>query len=562
MRELVSNLRRLGRILHVVGRHLLAQWWHDRRWRADPRRPALGGPERLRVALEEIGGTFIKLGQMLALQPDILPLEYCNALFKLLDRVEPFPYPEVERIVVEDLGRPPEEIFDCFETASFAAASIGQVHRATLGGRLLAVKVQRPTVESDFAGDIRLMTMAVRSIRRLRVTPLDWLVEPLSEFIAWTREELDYRIEARYMDRLRRNAADNRAERVPEVFWELTTRRVLVAEFLDGLPVLDHVRALEHRDEMTPRRLAALGFEPNAFGRNIIDNFLGDAFRHGIFHADLHPANLMILPDNVVGYLDFGITGVLSMHSRRNLVALTLAYTRGDLDGMCEAFFRVSTYESPSSPRRFRLLLGRLGDSWYEVTDGRRRLRKNFTMVMLDMLRLSRASGVWPERDVVKYIRSAIAIDGLISRFAPAFDVGSYLEQVCARHLEQAGLESALSSDHLLDWSLAGLHLLRDGPLRGGQALDRLLGGGVTARARLEPPAGTATAALRVRAMRQSGFVLAAGVLAALPLGSAEPGLNPFGAALLLLCAGLAALLDTVRRLARAGADEKEVLHA
>jgi ubiquinone biosynthesis protein len=139
VRELVSNLRRLGRILHVVGRHLLAGWWQEgRRWGGGPRRPALGGPERLRVALEEIGGTFIKLGQMLALQPDILPLEYCNALFKLLDRVEPFPYSEVERIVVEDLGRPPEEIFDSFETASFAAASIGQVRLATLGGRRLA----------------------------------------------------------------------------------------------------------------------------------------------------------------------------------------------------------------------------------------------------------------------------------------------------------------------------------------------------------------------------------------------------------------------------------------
>lgn len=561
MRELRSNLRRLGRILRIGGRHLLAAWWERRRWPNPPRRP-IGGPERLRLALEEIGGTFIKLGQMLALQPDILPLAYCNALFKLLDRVEPFGYADVERIVVEDLGRRPEEVFDSFDRASFAAASIGQVHHATLGGRRLAVKVQRPTVETDFAGDIRLMTAMVLWIRRLRLAPLHWLVEPLSEFVAWTREELDYRIEARYMDRLRRNSADNPAEHVPEVLWDLTARRVLVLEYLDGMPVLEHVRALERGDELTPRRLAALRFEPNAYARNIIDNFLGDAFRHGIFHADLHPANLMILPDNVVGYLDFGITGVLSMHSRRSLVGLTLAYTRGDLDGMCEAFFRVSTFGRRSSPRRFRRILGRYAETWYEVTGGQRRLKKNFTLVMLDMLRLSRAADVWPERDVIKYIRSAIALDGLIYRFAPSFDVGRYLEEVCARHLQVAGLESSLSSDHLLGWSLANLNLLRDGPLRGAQGVDRLLAGGLTAHARIEPPPGAAMAALRVRALRQSAFVAAAGCVAALPLGAPEPGLNLFSAALLLLFAGLAALLDTSRRLLRAGADEKEILHA
>lgn len=561
----VENLRRLTRIVRVALAHLVAHHVGQRlvASRLAPLRrlggrlpdPSLSPPERLRTALEEIGGTFIKLGQMLALQPDILSLEYCNALFKLLDRVEPFPYDDVRRIVVEEIGRPPDEAFDRFDAVPLAAASIGQVHVAELDGRRWAVKVQRPSVERDFAGDIRLMVFTLGLIRTFRLRRLEWLLEPLNEFVAWTREELDYRIEARYMERLGRHAVDNPRELVPEVMWELTTRRLLVAELLEGTPILTHLRAMETGDEVTARRLAASGFHPDTFARNIIDNFLGDAFLHGIFHADLHPANLMILPDNVVGYLDFGITGVLSPYSRRHLVAMTLAYTRADLDGMAEAFFRVSTFDADSRPQEFRAGLERLAETWYERRRGARQLKKNFTLVMLDMLRLSRATGVWPERDVIKYIRSSIAIDGLIHRFAPGFDVGRYLERVCSRHLQVAGLEQALSRDQLLDFSLSSVNLARDGALRGGAAMDRLLRGGLTARARIEPPPRRPAALLRARALRQAAFVLGSGALASLPLGVPEPGLNPFSVAVVLLAAGLVALARTARRLLRVSAD-------
>src|SRR5262249_22994494 len=172
---------------------------------------------RLRTLIEDLGGTFIKFGQMLALQPDVLPIEYCNALFDLLDRIEPFEMDQVERIFIEEFGRPPSAIFDSFDSEPIATASIGQVHLAYLGGRKLAVKVQRPTVQTDFAGDIRLMTGSIRLIKRMRLKSLYWLVEPTSEFIAWTDEELDYRREARYMVQHRRNTRHNPTECVPEV---------------------------------------------------------------------------------------------------------------------------------------------------------------------------------------------------------------------------------------------------------------------------------------------------------------------------------------------------------
>lgn len=436
-------------------------------------RDPVPGPVRLRNVFEELGGSFIKFGQMLALQPDILSFEYCNALFDLMDRVSPLPFKEVARVFEEALGYKPEEAFDWIDPEPLATASIGQVHVAWLNGRKLAVKIQRPSVTKDFAGDIRLMSGAIRLIRALRLRALHWMIEPMSEFVAWTKEELDYRYEARYMARLRQNASDNPHERVPAVLEKFTTRRTLVMEFLSGVTVLSYLRALEEGNQSVIDALSAGGFDSHQVASSIIDNFLGDVFQHGLFHADLHPANLMILPGNIVGYVDFGITGTISDYSRQALVGLTLAYTSGDLDGMCAAFFRVSSMDSGSSSIRFHQGLLRDALSWYEREGREVHLRKNFTLVMLDMLRLSRETGVWPERDVIKYIRSAIAIDGLITRFAPTFDVGNHLRTTCDRYLKLNLRRRLFSMINLIGWTAATGQLIRDGGVRALEALGR-----------------------------------------------------------------------------------------
>lgn len=552
MRLFMANLRRLAWIGRVAAGHLLAHWLGPRleRWPWLARRlpPAgLSGPERLRALLENLGGTFIKLGQMLALQPDIVSLEVCNALSNLLDRVAPFPYEAVERIFLQELGKPPSEMFDQFDAEPIATASIGQVHVAYLDGRKFAVKVQRPSVDVDFSGDIRLMGSALWLIRHLRLRPLYWAIEPLTEFIVWTAEELDYRTEARYMEQLRINSRDNPAERVPEVLWTYTSRRTLVTEFFDGTTLLGYLRARDTGDEMTLRRLEMAGFEPNQFARNIIDNFLGDAFLHGMFHADLHPANLMILPDNVVGYVDFGITGVLSHYSRRHLVGLTLAYTSGDIGAMCSAFFKVAVLGADSDPEGFRAGMERLADTWYDLQGRERRLRKNFTLVMLDMLRLSRATRIWPEQDVVKYIRSSIAIDGLITRFAPGFDVGRYLAASCGRHLREEIWRRLFSYDRMAEWSTAAGSLAQDGGGRALQVLDRMASRErpVESIAPAGRPAGDGAA---LQAFRFASVALGLSVLITVTGERVALGVNLFTAEILIAAAALAMFLNTLRR--------------
>jgi predicted unusual protein kinase regulating ubiquinone biosynthesis (AarF/ABC1/UbiB family) len=549
------SLRRLAYIIRVFVKHALAHAAGAlfRRWPRLARRlrlSRLSGPDRLRVMLEEIGGTFIKFGQMLALQPDIISLEYCNALFNLLDRVTPFSSAEVERIFVEELGATPSEIFDRFELRPIATASIGQVHVGYLGGHKAAVKVQRPNVEVDFAGDIRLMAATIRVIKALRLRFVYWMLEPVGEFLTWTHEELDYRYEARYMERLRRNARGNAHERVPEVLWQFTTRRTLVSEFFEGETLLAYLRALERGDRDVFERLRATRFEPDRMARHIIDNFLGDVFRHGMFHADLHPANLMILPGNTVGYIDFGITGTISQYSRQNLVALTLAYTRGDLEGMCEAFFRISVFDSEASAGRFREGLKVFAETWYEAEGRERRLRKNFTLVMLDMLRLSRRTGVWPERDVVKYIRSAIAIDGLITRFAPTFDLGRHLQTVCDSHLRWSARRSMFTYDSILGWAISGERIVRDGPLRAAGFVERLTAGELEAQASLVREGGGEDEALRRRAVQLGALVFTVSLAVSVTGEHLQLGINLLTAELLLVCAAATMLLRTIRRLA------------
>jgi hypothetical protein len=174
----------------------------------------------------------------------------------------------------------------------------------------------------------------------------------------------------------------------------------------------------------------------------------------------------MIMPGNVVGYIDFGISGVLSPYSRRHLISMTLSGARGDLDAMCESFFRITTLDGNADPHSFRRGLKRVAASWYNGESGQSRLRKSITTIMLELLVLSRESGIWPQRDVIKYIRSAIALDGLVKTFAPGVDIGLHLEQACERNIKWDLMRNLVSPEVLTGWFGGYAHLARDGFLR------------------------------------------------------------------------------------------------
>lgn len=475
----MATFRRIVQVFFVVMFHLTAHLglhvagkypWLGNRLR--DRWSLRSGPERLKHALETLGGSFVKLGQLLALQPDILPMEYCRALYSLLDRVKPIPFEQISQVFQEELGLGFDDAFDEFNNQSIASGSIGQVYIARYRGRKVAVKVQRPDTISGFERDIRLMETVAWVIEKLKIRPLEWMIAPLTEFAGWTIEELDFRVEARYMQQMRQNSKRNSIERIPGIVHRMTTRRVLVIEFLDGVTLLDHMRLTRSRDKEHQSFLEEIDFDADAFATNIIDNFLGDSFQHGVFHSDLHPANLMILgkdsrlAPNCVGYLDFGIVGVISPFSRKNLVAITLAYARRDLESLCESFFEVSSITEESRPEVFRQGIQELAQRWYQGNQDDPKLKTTTTIVMLDMLKLSRKSKIWPQRDVIKYIRSAIAIDGLVRQFAPEFDVGTHLAEACKRYLAAHAREKMMSHDSMINWAIASTELMKNGAFR------------------------------------------------------------------------------------------------
>jgi len=544
------NARRLLHIARVLIAHgvayLVVRWlgWWPWLVRRVPL-AGLSGPRRFRRVLEDLGGSFIKFGQMLALQPDILPRAYCDELFDLLDRIAPFPFAHVERVFREELGRTPQELFDSFDTEPLATASIGQVHVAYLAGQKVAVKVQRPSADVEFAADIRLIHFAMGLIRRLNLTSIFWVLGPMDEFAAWTLEELDYRREARYAEKLRRNATDNPFERVPAIFWNLTTRRTLVMEYLTGVTALEYLRAAMSADPSAAARICPAEFEPDRFARHIIDNFLGDAFHHGVFHADLHPANLLMQPGEVVAYVDFGITGVLSRYSRRHLVAMTLAYTRADVDAITDTFFKLTRTDSDSDPRLFRTRMLEISQDWYEDGGAETVFRKNFTLVMLDMLILCRQTRIWPERDMIKYIRSAVAADGLITRLAPGFNVGRYLEEECQRLVASEVRREMFSGDTL---GALVSSTVRDGAERAATILRRLADGEMTAHVEVSTAVDDSVRHRR-RTLRLAGVVVALTALVELTASAPRIGVNMFTVEVVLIGVALAMLVASVRRL-------------
>ena len=508
------------------------------------RRRDESGPRRLRQLLEDLGGAYLKFGQLLAVQVDVLPRRYCDALFDLLDRVPPFAYADVERTFVEDLGRPPGEVFEQFEASPFAAASIGQVHRAVDRGRRVAVKVRRPDAETVFEADLRVLATLAQVIETLRMRRLEWLVHMIEELCTWTREELDYRFEARFMDALRFNARHSRTEAVPEVVLDRSTRRILVATYLDGPTALDYIRSLDTHagSPERERRVDATAFDAPAFARNLVRNFVSDAFRHGLFHADLHPANVLILPGRVVGYVDFGIGGFLSTHTRRELVALTLALTRGDAESIRVHFLRMARLRPWSDAASFSRGLRTLVEEWFAEEDGERRLRASFTTVMVDLLRLSRRTSVWPTPDAVRYMRSMITADGLVARIAPEFDAVRFVEAVCVEQLEGELLASWLSPEAVLDWATTGARVF----VRGPSALAALL----PARRGAHHETGRRRARRADRHQRsvQLGLVgIAALALAAAGSPPAGLGWNTFTAALAVGGASAVAFLLLAR---------------
>ena len=292
----------------------------------------LSRAERVRMAMEELGPTFIKMGQILSTRPDLLPVEFIQELGKLQDHVPPFEYAQVKDIIERELGVPLGQLFKDFEETPLASASIGQVHRARLvEGDGVVVKVQRPgirkTIEVDLEIMLHLATLMERHLKAMEIHRPTRIVE---EFARTLEKELDYTIEAAHTERFAMQFIDDTTVYVPKIYREATTSRVLTMEYVSGIKASEIAR------------LDEAGLDRREIARRGFDLIMKQVFVHGFFHADPHPGNVFILPGNVICYLDFGMMGRIGRKSREHFADLIMNIVRRDEVKVTDALVRLT----------------------------------------------------------------------------------------------------------------------------------------------------------------------------------------------------------------------------
>jgi ubiquinone biosynthesis protein len=361
------NLGRISEIAQAAVRHGFGYFFERHRLRdlvpfrervpLDGDEPSLRG-QHLRELLDELGPTFVKFGQLLSMRPDILPPDIIAELRGLQDDVRPFAFADVERTIREELGLSIEQLFTEFEERPMAAASIGQVHRAVLpNGRQVAVKVQRPGAPAQIEADLALMYQAAR-IAQERVRALDFVNarDLVDEFARSIRQELDYRLEARNAERFRHNFAGHPHVKVPKVYWSYSRARVLTLEYLVGVQVADldlETTSLERR-----KRLAEV----------ITEAWMTMIFRHGFFHADPHPANLLVLGQEQIGLVDFGQAGLLTDDDMTKATRLFIDVANENVDALPRRLGELGVRYPRDREDEFRAELRELYYRYYGAT--------------------------------------------------------------------------------------------------------------------------------------------------------------------------------------------------
>ncbi|KKO20190.1 MAG: AarF/UbiB family protein [Candidatus Brocadia sp.] len=312
---------------------------------------------RLRKVLEELGPTFIKFGQILSVRPDLIPLDLCNEMSKLQDRVPPFGYEGVRKQIRESFGKNPEELFASFDPEPLAAASLGQVHRAQLGtGESVVVKVQRPDIRKMIETDVDILyTLAQLASRYMQDIKFFNPVGIVNEFSRVITKEIDFTCEAHNIDRFRKNFKDCATVCIPAVFWDYTRSKVITTEEIKGVRLNDYLNQ-PHTAE-----------EKKAVAANGANAVLQQIFVDGFFHADPHPGNIFILPDNAAAFIDFGMVGRLDEDTKDVIISLLIAVSMKNINGILKALERLGTFVEEDTLQDFKNDITDFLERYYDI---------------------------------------------------------------------------------------------------------------------------------------------------------------------------------------------------
>ena len=406
----IARARRYAQVSNIARRNGLV-----RQVRA---RPRFGDHERnvafarsLRRTLEEAGVSFVKLGQLMSTRDDLLPPEFITELRSLQDEVVPVPWTMVRDLLAAELGAPADEVFTQFEQQPLAAASIGQVHRATLhSGEQVVIKVQRPGITTVVDRDLDIVLRVAASLEQRAAWARDLgAVELAQGFAAALREELDFRVEARNLTTITASSARHRSSdrvRLPHLHGDFTTQRILVMEFLDGV-------SLGRADAVIAER----GLDRTELARTLLRCLLRQIMLDAVFHADPHPGNILVLADGQLALLDFGSVGHLDTQLQGALQSLLLAIDQRDPAALRDALLEVTDDSPDIDAQSLERSLGRLMA---------RHLAPGLTPdaeAFADLFRIMSTYGVTVPPEIEVVFKTLATLQGTLAELAPGFDI-------------------------------------------------------------------------------------------------------------------------------------------
>lgn len=465
----IRNRHRVAEIGAVVSRHgfswLVEEFGHDpaemlRRIGIGRSKEAqtVSQPQHLRMALEELGTTYIKLGQMLSTREDLLPPDYVAELAVLREHVHPVPSQQIVEEIEDELGRSLSDLFLDFEYDPVASASIGQVHAARLfDGTRVVIKVQKPGVAGQVEQDLLLIRRLAQWAQRHGQIAKDYDIVGIADEFAWTlRNELDYLREGRNTDRFRENFRSNPEVRIPRVYWSLTSPRVITYERLDGIKI-DDLEGLERNG--TDRKALAV-----RAARIILD----EVFEHGFFHADPHQGNFAVDPQDRIIIYDFGMVGTITSTTRRHLLRLMSAIIERDIERVLDELASLEVTAPGTDRSVLGREVGRLIDRYYGLALN----EYQFSEVFHDIMAVIRHHRLRVPGNLSLLMKTLAVHEGTARTLDPEFSA----IDVATPYVRRASMERYLPSDvlpRLLKSSEDVFDLVLDGPQRVSRLLRR-----------------------------------------------------------------------------------------
>lgn len=379
-------------------------------------------PDDLASDLERMGPTFVKLGQILSSRPDLLPEPYIKALSRLQDKVKPFSYEEVEQTIVTELGVRLSKAFSHFDKQPLAAASLGQVHKATLrDGRSVVVKVQRPGIRPQIFDELQVLDEITSIIEATKTGKRFQVQKIFDEFRKTLISELDYQREALNMSQLADNLAEYALIKVPRGIQGYTTRSVLTMEFIAGRKITD----------ITP--LARLDINGAALAEELFRAYLQQVLVDGLFHADPHPGNVFITDDHKVALLDLGMVGRTSPEQQEQLVKILMAISEGKSETVADLAIRMSEPTDEFNEKEFRRCIGTF------ITEQRNNLLKDVEVgkAVLALTRTAGENGLYVPTELTLLGKTLLQLDEIGKVLDPNFDPNASIRRNVATLLQK-----------------------------------------------------------------------------------------------------------------------------